>query len=89
MGASFHQCDFIKKMWNDVPIELNRKHRRTLAHEVLFKVDLNSELIHNNEKNIHHHVAEKCLLLSQRTREYLQISTGFHCTKVKGQKVED
>ena len=88
VGASFYQYDFISKMWNEMPMELKGKHRRTPAHEDLFKVDLNSESLDNNKKNTCHHVTAKCLWLSQRTRSDLQLSTGFHFTRIKSTTFE-
>ena len=70
VGESFYQNDFIKKTWNDMPMELKGKYRRTPASGDLFKVDLDSELLENN-KNMCHHVTAKCIWLSQRTREDL------------------
>jgi len=86
---SFHQYDFVKKMWNDMPMELKGKYRRTQAREDLFKVDLNSELLENNKKNMCHRVTAKYLWLSQRTRVDLQLSTGLYCTRFKSTTVED
>ena len=87
MGVSFHQYDFIKKIRNSMPIELKVKHRRTLAREDLFKVYLNLESLDRNKKNQHHRVTAKCMWLSQMTRAYLQLATGFHCEKLKVQQL--
>ena len=65
------------------------KGRRILAREDLFNVDLSSESLDHNKKNVHHHVAEKCMWLSQRTRADLQLATGFRCARVKIPTVDD
>ena len=72
-----------------MPMELKGKHGRALLREDLFNFDLNSELLDHNKKNPCHHVAAKCLWLSQRTRADLQLATGFHCTRVKSPIVEE
>ena len=39
LGLSFSQCDFIKKLIKDLPDELKRSSRTTLAPSDLFKID--------------------------------------------------
>ena len=64
VGAALHQNYFIKKIWNDMPMELKAKCRREPAREDLFKVDLNSESLDHNKKNAYHHATENSLLSS-------------------------
>jgi len=82
-GVAFSQYDYIKKFWNELPEDLKGPYKNTPALENLFKVDRNAKLIDPKRKKLYHWAIAKSLFLSQRSRYDMQLSTGFHCTRVK------
>ena len=89
LGVAFDQFDFAKKLWKSFLPELKSACRKTPAPESLFQLGRDSELLMSKQKEQHHHTTAKCLWLGQRTRLDMQLTVGFHCTRVKGPTRED
>ena len=81
--VAFSQHDAIKKFWMSLPEELKGPCRSVLAPDNLFKVDAKSTMVNDNLQEQRHAVTAKASQFSQCTRTSLQISTGFHCTRVR------
>ena len=72
-----------------MPPELRGPHRSAPAPENLFKVDEKSPKVDPNLKEQCHTATAKSLHFSQRTKTDLQLSTGFHCTRVRDANEQD
>ena len=86
---AFLQHDAIKKFWRSLPPELKGPCRSTPAPVNLFKVDSESPRVDSNLQEKHHAATAKSLWFSQRSRTDPQISTGFHCTRVREMSDQD
>ena len=81
--VKFSQYDFVKKLWLGLPESLKGGYKDTPAPANLFKLDADSKELDNKRKVIYHNVTAKCLWMGQRLRPDIQLTVGFHCTRVK------
>ena len=80
--VNFSQYDGIKKLLKSLPDCMNGL-KNTAAPEHLFKTDDESCPLDPSRKEQYHTITAKSLWFSQRSRPDTQLSTGFHCTRVK------
>ena len=64
-------------------------YRATPTAEYLFKTHENAKVLSKKEQNKYHTITAKCLWLSQRSQVDLQLSTSYHCTRVKRLNIYD
>ena len=84
------QYDFVKKLNDDLPDEMKTgRYRYTPAPEDLFKINESSPKLDCARKETYHHIAAKTLWLSQRSRNDLQLASGYHCSRVKEPNEDD
>ena len=84
------QYDFVKKLYDDLPDEMKTgRYRYTPAPEDLFKISESSPKLDCARKETYHHISAKTLWLSQRSRNDIQLATGYHCSRVKDPNEDD
>ena len=84
------QYDFVKKLHDDLPDEMKTgRYRYTPAPDDLFKISESSPKLDCGRKETYHHIAAKTLWLSQRSRNDIQLATGYHCSRVKDPNEDD
>ena len=87
--VAFTQYDAIKKFWLSLLPELKGPYRSTAAPDNLFKIDSTSPRAEKKLNDQYHSTTAKCLYFSQRSRTDLQLSTSFHCTRVRETTQQD
>ena len=88
-GVATTHYDFTKKLWMTLPPYLKENYRIRQKPDLLFKVDKVTPLLNYTRKDKYHTNAEKMLWMNLRSRPYLQLSTGPHCTRVKSPTAQD
>lgn len=88
-ACAITQYDFTKKLYQGLPESLKGPCRNAPAPEDLFKVDVNAEVVCKKDEDKNHETTAKSLWLAQRSRPDMQLSTGFHCARVRGPNIND
>jgi hypothetical protein len=83
LQVTFTQYDYLKKLFNGLPVDMLGGLKHTAAPEYLFKTTDESCLLNESKKEEFHNITAKTLWVSQRTRPDAQLAVGFCCTRVK------
>ena len=86
--VSLSQYDYIKRMHDRLPDELNVQYRSTPAPADLFKQKEDDPPLDKKRQEQYHTITAETLWLSQRSRPDTQLATGYHCTRVKAPPTE-
>ena len=88
-GVVRTQCGHTKKLWNDVPVDVNQQFHIAPASEDMFKLDRDSPLLNAEKKDKCHKITARSFWISQRSRPDMQLAAGCHCARVKDPSVND
>ena len=67
-SVALAQHDYVKKLWNDVPTNMKKKHHNTPESEDTHKLDRDSPLLNAEKKDECHTITARSIWISQRSR---------------------
>jgi len=80
--------NYIAKMLTELPSDMNGV-STTPATLHLFNMDDSAQKLEEDKAQLFHHLVEKLLYLSQRSRQDIQTAVVFLCTRVQSPDVDD